>query len=109
MPETHKTLGQSAPAAATDATLYQPGAGKSAVVSTIVVCNTGAAATTFRIHQRIAAAAVGVGNALAYDAPIEGKETVTLTIGLTPNGTDLISCRSLAGGVTFTANGVEIS
>ena len=48
MATTYKVLGQSNPAATTATTLYTVGAGKSAVVSTITVCNQAASAATFR-------------------------------------------------------------
>jgi len=53
MPTTYKVLGQSNPAATTATTLYTVGAGKSAVVSTITVCNQAAATATFRIAVRV--------------------------------------------------------
>ena len=46
MPQTHKVLGQSNPAATTLTTLYTVPASTSAVVSTLVICNTASSATT---------------------------------------------------------------
>lgn len=109
MPETLKSLGQVAPAAAVDAALYTCPAATSAVISSIVVCNTGASPTTVRIHFRDEGAAAAVGNALVYGLDIAASETVALTLGITCDAADVIGVRSLAGGVTFTAFGTEIT
>lgn len=109
MPEALKILGQAAPAAATNGDLITVGAGAAQVVSSLVVCNTAATATTFRVHARIAGAAAAVGNAIAYDVPIAGNETITLTLGVTLAATDKLTVRSAGGAVTFTAFGSEVS
>lgn len=109
MPETLKSLGQASPAANTDAALYTCPASTSTVVSSLVVCNTGSAPTTIRIHFRDEGAAVAVGNALVYDQPIAAKETIALTLGITCDAADVIGVRAGAAGVTFTAFGTEIS
>lgn len=109
MADTYKVLGQAAPAGGADGAIYTVPAAKSAVVSSLVICNTGAAATTVRVHARVAAAGAAVGNALVYDMPIAGNDTVVLTLGATLTATDILSGRSAAGGVTFTAFGDEVS
>jgi hypothetical protein len=107
--EALKILGQAAPAGATDAAVYTVGAGKSAVVSSLVACNTSGAARTIRVFARIAGAAAAVGNAIAYDVALEAGETLPLTLGIALAATDVLTCRSDLGGVTFTAFGSEIS
>lgn len=109
MPETIGTLGQAAPAANTDTALYTAAAATSAVVSSLVVCNTGGAATTFRVHLRNEGAAVGVGNALVYDMTLAAKETIALTLGIALDAADVLSVRSASGTVTFTACGTEVT
>lgn len=104
-----KILGQAAPAGATDAALITVGAGKSQVVSSLVVCNTSGAARTVRVFARIAGAAAAVGNAIAYDLPVAAAETVALTLGIALAATDVLTVRSDSGGVTFTAFGTEES
>lgn len=108
MPETLKQLGQAKPGAATDADLYTVPASTQTVISSIVVCNTGAA-TTFRLHSCANAAAAAVGNAIAYDTPIGANETIVFTIGLTIDAADVVRCRSLSGSVAFTASGSEVT
>ena len=101
-------LGQAAPAAAANGDLIAAvAANRRQVLSTIVVANTGAADTTFRIFARKAGAAAAVGNALAYDVPVSANSVITLTLGVALAATDVVTVRSAAGGVTFTAFGEE--
>lgn len=100
-------LGQAAPAAATNGDAYTVPASRVAVLASIVVCNTNAAATTYRIHARINGAAAAVGNALFYDVAIPPNSTDVHVFGGTLGDTDVITVRSAAGGVTFTVFGEE--
>ena len=109
MATTYKVLGQVAPSATTLTTLYTVGAGKSAVVSTIAVCNQSASATTFRIAIRVAGAGVSGEDYIAYDSTISGNDTTFITVGITLNATDVISVYSTAATVSFNAFGSEIS
>lgn len=99
-------LGQNAPGAATNADAYTVPASRVTVLSSIVVCNTGAA-TTYRVHARINGAAAAVGNALFYDVAIPANSTDIHVFGLTLGDTDVITTRSASGGVTFTVSGEE--
>jgi glucose-6-phosphate dehydrogenase assembly protein OpcA len=107
MPQTHKVLGQSNPAATTLTTLYTAPA--QAIVSTITVCNTASSATTYRIAVRIAGASIATSQYLAYDAALPANDTVTLTLGVTLATTDVISVYAGAANVAFSAFGVEIT
>lgn len=99
-------LGQAAPAAATDTAAYTVPASRVAVLSTLAVCNTGAA-TTYRVHIRKAGAAVAVGNAVAYEVSLGAGQTDPLTWGITLGPGDIVSVRSASGAVTFTVFGEE--
>jgi glucose-6-phosphate dehydrogenase assembly protein OpcA len=109
MPQTHKVLGQSNPAATTLTTLYTVPSSTSAVVSTITVCNTASSATTYRIAVRVAGASIVTSQYLAYDAAIPANDTATLTLGVTLAATDVISVYAGAANVAFAAFGVEIT
>lgn len=109
MPQTHKVLGQSTPSATTLTTLYTVPSSTSAVVSTLVICNTTAAATTFRVAVRPAGAAIATQHYVAYDAAIPANDTVTLTLGLTLATTDVISVYAAVVNLAFQAYGVEIT
>jgi hypothetical protein len=109
MPQTHKVLGQSNPSATTLTTLYTVPASTSAVVSTLIVCNTATNATTYRIAVRPAGATVATQHYVAYDASIPANDTVTLTLGVTLAATDVISVYAASANVAFAAYGVEIT
>lgn len=109
MPEALKVLGQTKPAAAVNGDVVAAvQGGHSAVVSSVVVCNTGAA-TTFRVHARIAGAAAAVTNALCYDVPIDTNETQALVLGITLAATDVLTVRSTSGTCAFTAFGSDVT
>ena len=109
MPQTHKVLGQANPSATTLTTLYTVPASTSAVVSTLVICNTASSATTYRIAVRPAGATVATQHYVAYDAALPANDTVTLTLGVTLATTDVISVYAASANVAFAAYGVEIT
>ena len=109
MPQTHKVLGQSNPAATTLTTLCTVPASTSAVVSTITICNTASSATTYRIAVRPAGASIATSQYLAYDAALPANDTATLTLGVTLATTDVISVYAASANVAFSAFGVEIT
>jgi hypothetical protein len=106
----YKVLGQVAPADTNNANLYTVPAGTSAVVSTIHIANVTGAAVNARIFVRIAGAAAGVGNALAYDVSIAANSLFALSEGITLAATDVLTVRSATGSaLTFTAFGSEVA
>lgn len=110
MPTAYKILGQSAPANTSNADLITVGAGKSQILSTLVIANTTATAATCRVFARIAGAAAATGNAVIYDASIAANSVATFTLGITLAATDVVTVRTgTANALTFTAFGSEIS
>jgi len=109
LPVAYKVLGQQAPAAATDATLYTAPAATSAIVSTIAVTNRGGTQTTFRLRVAVAGAAAANQQYVAYDVPIPPSTLLTLTLGITLAATDQIVVQAAAAQVTFQAFGQENS
>jgi hypothetical protein len=106
----YKTLGQAAPTSTANIDIYTVPADTEAIVSSIVVCNTTAEGTSFRIFQRIDGAAAGTANAIAYDVDIAANSLVSIELKLTLDATDVISVRSAtSNALTFTLNGSEIS
>lgn len=91
----YKVLGQAAPLATTETVIYAVAAGKEAVVSSIVVCNRGAAATTFRISVSSGGGATASKDYIYYDLPIEAYDTFVLTGGLSLAASDVV--RGYAG------------
>ena len=109
MATTYKVLGQSAPSATTATALYTVGAGKSAVVSTIAVCNRAASSATYRISVRPAGATLANQHYLAYDATITANNTTMLTIGVTLAATDVLEVYASTANFSFSAFGTEIA
>jgi hypothetical protein len=107
MPQAHKVLGQSNPAATTLSSLYTAPA--QAICSTITVCNTAGSATTYRIAVRPAGGSIATAMYLAYDAALPANDTATLTLGVTLAATDVISVYAASANVAFAAFGVEIT
>jgi hypothetical protein len=106
MADTYKVLGQSNPLAATLTDVYTVPAATSAIVSTIVIANRGAA-TSFRIAVRPAGAAIANQHYIAFDVAIGANETIALTIGITLATTDVVSVYATLATLSFNVYGVE--
>lgn len=104
----YKVLGQSAPSATTDTTLYTVPASTQAVVSTITVCNRSTAAT-YRIAVRPAGASIANQHYIAYDVSLAANATDTFTLGVTVAATDVITVRASTANLSFSAFGSEIT
>lgn len=107
MADTYKVLGQSNPAATTLTDIYTVPAATSVIVSTITVANRSAVATSFRISVAIAGAADANQQYIAYDVPINGNETISLTIGVTLAATDKVRVYATLATLSFNIFGVE--
>lgn len=110
MATNYKILGQLAAASAVAATepIYQAGTAVQAVVSTVSVCNRGAANTTYRLAVRPDGTAVNDLHYIVYDATIPANDTVFLTIGITMDPSDILSAYAGNNSLTFNAFGSEI-
>lgn len=108
MPQTHKVLGQSNPAATTLTTLYTVPASTQAVVSTLSVCNLGVS-TTFRVAVRPAGATVANQHYVVWDAPLSANDAIYLTLGLSLAATDVVSVLAGTANVAFSLFGVEVT
>lgn len=110
MPTTaYKVLGQSNPAANTNADPYTVPAGKQAIVSTIAVCNQAVAQTTFRVAVRPAGAGIAAVHYIAFDTPVDGNDSVFLTLGITLAAGDVVTVRAGTATVSFSVFGSEIT
>ena len=104
----YKVLGQLAAAATTEEGLYAVPSSSSAVVSSIVVANRGATATTYRIAVKPTAATTLANNHyIAYDVPIAANDSTALTLGVTLAATNAIRTYAGNANLTFTAFGSE--
>lgn len=108
MTTTYKVLGQSNPAATTDTTLYTVPAATQTVVSTITVANLGTSGT-FRIAIRPGGASIANQHYIAYETSLNANDTITFTIGVTLDATDVITVRASNTSFAFQAFGSEIA
>lgn len=106
---TYKVLGQSAPSATTETALYTVPAATETIVSSIVACNRGTSAGTYRIYVAINGAAAANNQYLVYDATLQAKETVALTLGVTMDATDVLRVYASSADFSFNAYGTEIA
>ena len=109
MATTYKILGQKAPGASwTD--LYTAGSAASAIISTVVICNTSAANRTFRLGV---VPATGVtpttSGSLAYDSLVPANDSIVLTLGVTLAANNSLRCYGSTTDVGFSAFGAEIT
>ena len=109
MATVYKVLGQSAPSATTNTTLYTVPADTSAVVSTIVVANRAGTTSTYRIAIRPAGATIANQHYIAYDVVVGGADSTTLTLGITLAATDVVTVYSSTTNLSFSIFGSEIT
>jgi len=109
MATTYKILGQSAPAATTEADLYTVPAATQSVISTIVVANRASTDATFRISVAPAGAATANSQYVAYDLACGGNGINAFTFGLSLGATDKIRVYASSANLTFSAFGTELS
>lgn len=107
---TYKRLGATAVTANTDTLLYTVPASTSAVVSSVVVCNTGATARTFRLA--ICPGAIGSVTAadyIIYDAVVPGNNTYIATCGFSLAAASQVMVRAAHAEVVFNIWGSEVT
>jgi hypothetical protein len=111
MPSAYKTSQvQGTAGVTTYATLYNTASvSMQAVVSSIVICNTGTSTATYRIAIMDSAGTPAATNWLAYDAPIAANNSVSLTLGVSLQANRFIRISSSANTVTFSAFVSEIT
>lgn len=107
MAATYKILGQSV-GALSDTNLYTVPTGKSSVLSTILVCNTLSASTTYRLAVIPSGTTLQNKHYIAYDTNIGSNDTTALTLGITLGSDDKLNLYG-STGLTFSVFGSELS
>ena len=102
-----KVLGQVNPSATTATTLYTVPSAKSAVISSLTVCNQASTAATFRIAVRPAGATLAALHYVAYDVAVGAADTTALTLGITLATTDVVTVYASTANISFHAYGDE--
>lgn len=103
----YKVLGQVAPSATTATTLYAVPSGKSAVVSTLTVCNRSSSQATYRVSVRPAGATQANQHYVMYDVSLPGTSTDFFTVGLTLAETDVVTVYAATANFSFSLFGDE--
>jgi hypothetical protein len=109
MADTLKVLGQSAPLAATLTPIYTVPAATSTTVSSLVVCNRGVGADSFRVSIAIAGAADANAQYLYWNLPLGASDSYIATIGLTLAATDVVRVYAGTANLSFQLFGVEVT
>jgi hypothetical protein len=109
MATNYKILGQSAPAATTNTTVYTVPAATQAVVSAIVIANRSAESRLYRIAAVPSGATLANQHYIAYDVTVAGGDSSTLNIGMTLDAGSSITVYAGANVLSFTVFGSEIS
>ena len=111
MASSYKVLGQLDLQAATLSTLYTVPASTEAVISTVIVANRAATATTFRMAVRPNGESISDKHYIAFDVPIAANDSTTLTLGLTLDAADILSVNAAgtASRLSFNAFGAEVT
>ena len=106
---TYKVLAQSAPSATTNTDVYTVGSGKQTTISTITVCNRSATAATYRIAVRPNGATIANEHYIAYDATVGANDSITWTIGITVDASDVITVYASTANLSVNIFGAEIA
>jgi hypothetical protein len=104
----YKVLGQSAPTATTETSLYTVPLGRSGVVSSVIVCNRGVSTETFRISISVAGGVTSNKDYIYYDVEVPSQNTFIATIGLTLSATDVVRLYASSANLSFSLYGSEI-
>jgi len=109
MAANYMVLGQVAPSATTDTTLYTVPSATQAVVSTITVCNRSAVQRKFRIAVRPDGVSIANQHYVAFDSVVAANDTVAITIGITMDAADVVTVRASSADLSFHAYGTEVT
>ncbi len=109
MATTYKVLGQVAPSATTETTLYTCPAATQTIASTLVVANRSASDATFRVSISLNGAATATKDYIAYDLVCGGGGINAFTIGITCDASDVVKVYASSADLSFNLFGSEIA
>ncbi len=108
MAKTYKVLGQSAPTANTDTTLYTVPANTNAVCSSLVMCNRSSTAlSTLRIAVIPSGQTLNNQHYISYEELLDIRERKSLVLGFSLAAGDKIVVRGNTANLSFSLFGVE--
>lgn len=91
MATSYKTLGQLDLTTTSLTDLYTVPASTETVVSTVIIANRTASASTFRLAIRVDGDAISNQHYVAFDVPVAANDSTTLTLGITLAATDVVT------------------
>ncbi len=109
MANAYKVLGQSDLPATTLTTVYTVPSATETVISTVVLANRTSSSINFRLAIQPNGATISDEMYLAYDVPLAGNDSTTLTLGITLDGADELSVYASAVDMSVNVFGTEIS
>ena len=110
MATAYKSLGQLDLTTTSLTDLYTVPASTETVISTVIIANRNAAATTFRLAIRVDGDAISNQHYIAYDVPVAANDSTTLTLGITVKATDVVSVQAgTADRLSVNAFGAEVT
>ena len=109
MANAYKVLGQNDLAATTNTDVYTVPASTETIISTIIIANRTASAESYRIAIRPDGATLADEHYIAYDVPIPANDSTTITLGITLDATDVLTCYASAVDLSVNVFGTEIS
>jgi hypothetical protein len=109
MANTYKILGQIGDGSSNDVTLYTVPASTETIISSIIICNRENSGNTFRSAVKSDGGSVADEDYIAFDSSIQANDSITLTLGITLDASDVISVGASDSNVTFSVYGTEIS
>jgi hypothetical protein len=104
-----KVLGQVDVSATTTTTLYSAPDLTQTTCSSLVVCNRGGSAITFRVSVHVDNAGADDKQFIFYDEDLAATTSRTVVIGLCLGQKDVVKVYSSAANVSFNLFGVETS
>ena len=109
MANAYKVLGQNDLAATTNTDVYIVPASTETIISTIIIANRTASSESYRIAIRPDGATLADEHYIAYDVPIPANDSTTITLGITLDAADVLTCYASAVDLSVNVFGTEIS
>lgn len=106
----YKVLGQVAPTDTNNTNIYTVPSSTQTIISTISISNITTSGTSYRIAVRPSGDTIGNKHWIAYDISLGGNDSISLTLGITMNASDILTVRSgTSNSLAFSIFGAEIT
>ena len=109
MATSYKILGQANLTTTSDTDIYTVPSGVETIISTMIVANISAGATTFNIALRQDGDTLADKHYIAKEVPVAANDSTTLTLGMALEATDVVTVAAgTANALSFNLFGAEI-